>query len=350
MLNKPRLRQKGQWWYLRFYDRNESPQRKTVALSTKNWKEAKVKAHVLEKRWYQGKYNPWSSSSVDLPTLVQLFLQSKERTLKPRSMLSLREVLIPFSEHRKGYIEHVSALDLEKYVSKEGLSPQTVKRRLVTVKGFISWCVEHGYIDSHKGLHLKAPKISPSPARFTTRKQACCILKTLRKARDGAERGMHDQALQWVIDAYLLGRLTGMRPSTLVQFDTSWIHESTIYVPEEANKTGAYTLPLFPATARLVHYVRPGEGLVLRGGAGNSIRPDHLSQVFMDHLRNKKDIPEWLTFYIATRHTFASWLVQEGVDIFLVSQWLGHKDVRTTMRYAHLRPDQQSTKANNLFK
>ena len=38
------------------------------------------------------------------------------------------------------------------------------------------------------------------------------------------------------------------------------------------------------------------------------------------------------------RHTFASQLVMAGVSIYKVSQWLGHADVKTTMIYAHLSP------------
>ena len=39
------------------------------------------------------------------------------------------------------------------------------------------------------------------------------------------------------------------------------------------------------------------------------------------------------------RHTFASRAVQRGVPIFTLSKWLGHKDVKTTMIYAHLNPE-----------
>lgn len=36
------------------------------------------------------------------------------------------------------------------------------------------------------------------------------------------------------------------------------------------------------------------------------------------------------------RHTYASVAVQSGVDPFLLKEILGHKNLTTTLRYAHL--------------
>lgn len=48
----------------------------------------------------------------------------------------------------------------------------------------------------------------------------------------------------------------------------------------------------------------------------------------------------WVTPH-SLRHTFASQLVSAGVDLYKVSVWLGHENVRTTQIYAHLRPHDQ---------
>jgi site-specific recombinase XerD len=41
----------------------------------------------------------------------------------------------------------------------------------------------------------------------------------------------------------------------------------------------------------------------------------------------------------AMRHTAASWLVMDGVDLYRVRDLLGHESITTTQRYAHLAPE-----------
>lgn len=51
------------------------------------------------------------------------------------------------------------------------------------------------------------------------------------------------------------------------------------------------------------------------------------------------------------RHTCASRLVSRGVPLIVVQQWLGHSNIQTTMRYAHLYPKEleQAVKALEMY-
>ncbi|MDL2279575.1 tyrosine-type recombinase/integrase [Desulfovibrio sp. OttesenSCG-928-G11] len=39
------------------------------------------------------------------------------------------------------------------------------------------------------------------------------------------------------------------------------------------------------------------------------------------------------------RHTFASWLVQQGTPLYTVAELMGHSTLEMTRRYSHLAPD-----------
>ena len=48
------------------------------------------------------------------------------------------------------------------------------------------------------------------------------------------------------------------------------------------------------------------------------------------------------------RHTFASWLVREGVPLYEVSKLLRHASVQMTECYAHLAPNHLHNAVDNL--
>jgi integrase len=49
------------------------------------------------------------------------------------------------------------------------------------------------------------------------------------------------------------------------------------------------------------------------------------------------------------RHTLASRLIQNGMSVYEVREILGHSDLKTTMRYAHLEQRQVTSKARDVI-
>lgn len=49
------------------------------------------------------------------------------------------------------------------------------------------------------------------------------------------------------------------------------------------------------------------------------------------------------------RHTHASRLIQNGMSVYEVREVLGHTDIKTTMRYAHLESRQVTSKARDVI-
>ncbi len=91
-----------------------------------------------------------------------------------------------------------------------------------------------------------------------------------------------------------------------------------------------------------------GKGFMFRPAAPGRGKRSKLGTAFIkaqtvnDHLRaalTACELNDELTWYQATRHTFASLWVLGGGSIEKLSKILGHSDIRVTMRYAHLRVD-----------
>ncbi len=99
-------------------------------------------------------------------------------------------------------------------------------------------------------------------------------------------------------------------------------------------KNGALRILPIPESALTVLRSLP------QGSAGDSVfagvDPAHLS-VYAKRVFKRLGILD--ASFHTLRHTAASWLVQQGVDLYAVGQILGQETPRMTQRYAHLSPD-----------
>lgn len=78
-----------------------------------------------------------------------------------------------------------------------------------------------------------------------------------------------------------------------------------------------------------------------RGVIFSGVLPETLSRRFKKSVR-RLHLREDLHFH-SLRHTYASWLVQKGVSLYVVQRLLGHSSPTMTQVYAHLAPEDLRT-------
>lgn len=149
---------------------------------------------------------------------------------------------------------------------------------------------------------------------------------TLREVeRDGRES-------VFVIAAYRLLILTGCRLGEIQTLKWSYITENGMELPD--TKTGARRIPL-PASARAIlgQIPRiPGNPYVIAGKIVGQFATD--LQHPWQRIRALAGLNDVRIHDL--RHTYASNAVSSGMPIQMVGRLLGHSQLQTTMRYAHL--------------
>lgn len=85
----------------------------------------------------------------------------------------------------------------------------------------------------------------------------------------------------------------------------------------------------------------PTGGFIFRSRQGTSLRAvsDTFTRLANKLFNQGVSDPRQKVCFHSLRHTFASWLVQNGVDIYSVRELMGHADLKMTTRYSHLSPD-----------
>ena len=79
---------------------------------------------------------------------------------------------------------------------------------------------------------------------------------------------------------------------------------------------------------------------------GRRLNAEWVSRKFKQYIR-KLGLNDKLHFH-SLRHTFASWLVQDGVSLYEVQKLLGHSNILVTQVYANLQPERLHSTVNRI--
>lgn len=139
----------------------------------------------------------------------------------------------------------------------------------------------------------------------------------------------------YAISALYLLMLTGCRLGEILTLQWDFVRPNHLELPD--SKTGRRRIPL-PREAREIIYALPKvEGnpyvIVGEGGTGHLV---NLQKTWI-RMKTKAGIPDVRMHDL--RHTYASVAVMNGIDPFMLKEIMGHKNLQTTLRYAHFADD-----------
>jgi integrase len=224
------------------------------------------------------------------------------------------------------------------------LAEITIKHCLVLVRQVfnrgIGWGMYHKENPIRETLRLDKKFLKTSDSkrlRFLTKKQARELLDEIKKVS------------QQTHDICLLSVHTGMRMGEV--FDLIWgdisIENGLINIrkPKNDESRTAYMTPQLKDMLVELDKKSSNKGeLIFKDKKGKRI--SQLSDTFnrvVEKMKLNEGVKDRQNRIVphSLRHTFASWLAQQGETLLHIKELMGHKSIETTMRYAHLIPDQK---------
>jgi integrase len=212
-------------------------------------------------------------------------------------------------------------------------------RVLSASKAMFAWAIEHGHhVGPNPCLGVRLTK-RPAVERFLSNQEVSDLLAVIGKLEaDGAIRSPHAAIFKLLL-------LTGARRNEIVALRWREVDfgRELIVLPPARSKAGEVTgerhIPLSGAAmAILRQQPRPaGAVFVFPATKGESGHTTTLPKVWRTKVRPAADM-NGLRIH-DFRHSFASFALADGASLPMIGKALGHRNARSTERYAHLGLD-----------
>ena len=263
--------------------------------------------------------------------LLDSFLEvmSVERGASKNTLESYKRDLEDFSENIKN-IESCTEADIEKYLrglSKKSFAPRSVARKLSSLKQFFMYLYTEKIRPDNPTANVEAPKLGKSLPKFLT-------VEEVGKLLDEAAKDKRINAMLEILYA------SGLRVSELIALKKNSVRSENgdfyLFVKGKGNKERIVPLGS-KAIAALNDYLAEAKPEIWLFPSGKDhITRQRFGQLLKELAINagidrKKVSPHVL------RHSFASHLLENGADLRLVQELLGHEQIATTQIYTHIQ-------------
>ena len=202
-------------------------------------------------------------------------------------------------------------------------APGNANHALDLLTQIINFAIARGHLE----INL-AQAVERNPRRALTRFLSREEVARLHRVLDRQTRhGRREQA-----DIIRLLLLTGCRRNEILRLRWSEVDRDRLVLAD--GKTGPRIVPLNTQARRILERRPRGRSPFVFPAPRDPDRPRSRNLTFWDCARREAGIEDVRLHDL--RHTHASHAVMNGVPVPAVARLLGHSDVRTTLRYAHL--------------
>jgi len=230
---------------------------------------------------------------------------------------------------------------IKKAMTDAGRSPRSIAYVLSLIRQVYNFSRRHGLYDGAwpgADKAVKIPKKDNQRQRFLTNEEADTLLSALK----AISQDVHDMALMALHCGLRAGEIFSL---TWGDVDTE---KETLFIKDPKNKHNRYAFMTNTIKAMFEgKTVGSRNDLIFKARTtnedGTAKQVDRISKTFsriVDSLKLNEGIDDsrQKVVFHTLRHTFASWLVQNGIDLYTVKELMGHERIDMTERYSHLSP------------
>lgn len=279
----------------------------------------------------------------DLITKFEAFLLTEKRSAHNTFMAYKKDLqqFLEYLEKNNLHIDSMSSADMRLFygdLHSQGLSAQSVSRKISTLKTFFKYLAMHCNI-ANKAQDLLFPKTEKKLPHYLTEQEVELLLQTA--AADSSLLGIRNKVMMYLM------YVTGMRVSELVTLKTSdiQIDMGILFISGKGGKQRAIPLAL-PIITMLTDYVQYTRASLLKSYScaylfatvyGSKVKP--LSRQSLWNIIKalwKKCGKLTVISPHQLRHSLATHMLKHGADLRSLQLWLGHENLSTVQIYTHV--------------
>lgn len=250
------------------------------------------------------------------------------------------DFLLWLDEENSSDVNYPKIREYLHFLQKFQYKKTTVARKIASLRTFYRYLYREKIVDSNPALSLNSPKRSRNLPKFLTSYEVEQVLNNVKIDTPAGYRNKTILELLWA---------TGMRISELsgLNFGDLNLEENEIRVFGKGSKERVI-LVSERAKSYLQRYIETARPLVAKGF---EVKTGDDAPVFINNtgyrlqaktVRNvinsvveKIDLPKHVTPHVF-RHSFATHLIENGADLRVVQELLGHASISNTQIYTHI--------------